>query len=59
MEEIKLYLFVLSMVFTIRYVAEFVFKLAQTGDSEPIVLTKLERSFLYLALSYIITYIII
>ena len=59
MQEIKLFLFILSIIFMIRYIAEFVFKLVQDGESEPIVLSKLEGTFLYLSISYIITYILI
>ncbi len=59
MEEIKLFLFVLSILYTFRYTTEFVFKLVRDDESTPILLSKLEGTFLYLALAYIITYILI
>jgi hypothetical protein len=56
--EIKLFLFVLSIIYTLRFVVELVIRLFQT-DPDPINLTKLEQFSHYVALSYIITYIII
>jgi hypothetical protein len=58
MPEIKLFLFVLSIIYTLRYIFEFVFKLTQE-DSQPMKLTKIEGIFLYFATSYIITYFLI
>jgi hypothetical protein len=58
MQEIKLFLFVLSIIYTLRYIFEFVFKLTQE-DSQPMKLTKIEGIVLYFATSYIITYFLI
>ena len=58
MQEIKLFLFVLSIIYSLRYIFEFVFKLTQE-DSQPIKLSKVEGIFLYFAASYIITYFLI
>jgi hypothetical protein len=55
---IELYLFILSIVFILRFVGEFVVKLFIT-DAEPLSLTKYEKVFFYLTFSYIITYILI
>jgi hypothetical protein len=57
-QEIKLFLFVLSIVYSIRIVVEFVFKLTQENP-EPMKLSKLEQTVQVFALSYIITYILI
>jgi len=58
MEQFKLFLFVLSIIYSIRVVVEFVIKLTQ-DNPEPMTLTKLENIALLLSLSYIITYILI
>jgi hypothetical protein len=58
MEQIKLFLFVLSLIYTLRFVFEFVFKLTQENP-EPLVVKELEKVFLYLSSAYIITYILI
>lgn len=58
MLEIKIFLFVLSIVYSLRYIAEFVIKLIQE-ESEPMKLSKVEGIFLYFAISYIITYFLI
>jgi hypothetical protein len=58
MQEIKLFLFVLSIVYSLRYIFEFVIKLTQE-DSQPIKLSKVEGILLYIASSYIITYFLI
>lgn len=58
MPEIKIFLFVLSIVYSLRYIAEFVIKLIQE-ESEPMKLSKVEGIFLYFAISYIITYFLI
>ena len=58
MQEIKLFLFVLSIVYTLRIVVEFSMKLTQENP-EPMKLTKLEQTLQLISLSYIITYILI
>jgi hypothetical protein len=58
MEQIKLFLFVLSLIYTLRFIFEFVFKLTQENP-EPLVVKELEKVFLYLSSAYIITYILI
>lgn len=58
MQEIKLFLFVLSIIYSIRIVVEFVIKLTQENP-EPMKLSKVEQAIQVIALSYIITYILI
>jgi hypothetical protein len=58
MLEIKIFLFVLSTIFSLRYVFEFVVKLIM-NNTEPIKLSKVEGVLLYLSTSYIITYFLI
>lgn len=58
MEQIKLYLFVLSLIYTFRFIFEFVFKLTQENP-EPLVIKEIEKIFLYLGSTYIITYFFI
>lgn len=58
MEQIKLFLFVLSLIYTLRFVFEFVFKLTQENP-EPLVIKEIEKVFLYLTSAYIITYFLI
>ena len=58
MQEIKLYLFVLSIIFLLKYVVDFGLKL-MSNNTEPVTLSKVEGVFLYLTTSYIITYCII
>ena len=55
---IELFVFVLSVVFILRFVGEFVVKLIQTTP-DPLEINKYEKVILYIAVSYIITYIII
>jgi len=57
-EQIKLFLFILSLVFTLRFVFEFIIKLFQE-EPQPMEVNSVKEVFIYLALSYIITYIII
>lgn len=52
------FLLVLSIINVLRFVLEFAFKLIQENP-EPLEVTKTETVFLYLSLSYIITYFII
>ena len=58
MQEIKLFLFVLSVVYSIRIIVEFILKLTQENP-EPMKLSKVEQAVQVFALSYIITYILI
>ena len=51
------FLFILSIVYLVKYILEFIFKLIST-EAEPIRISKLEGVFYYLAVSYIITYIL-
>ena len=58
MEQIKLFLFVLSIIYTLRFLVEFVIRLTQENP-EPMTVTKLEQTIQLVSLSYIITYILI
>jgi hypothetical protein len=58
MQEIKLFLFVLSIIYSIRIIVEFILKLTQENP-EPMKLSKVEQAIQVFALSYIITYILI
>ena len=57
-EQIKLFLFVMSIIYTLRFVVEFVVRLTQENP-EPMKLSKVEQAIQVFALSYIITYILI
>tara|TARA_B110000444_G_scaffold258736_1_gene300457 strand:+ start:8392 stop:8571 length:180 start_codon:yes stop_codon:yes gene_type:complete len=54
---IELYILVLSIVFVLRFVLEFIAKLFIT-TAEPLSINKYEKVTLYFVISYIITYII-
>jgi len=56
--ELKLFLLILSLVFALRFVFEFVFKLFQENP-EQINVNKTEKVLLHIAIAYIITYILI
>lgn len=58
MELIKIFLFVLSLIYTLRFVFEFLLKLTQENP-EPLVIKEIEKVFLYLTSAYIITYFLI
>jgi hypothetical protein len=58
MTEIKIFLFILSIVYTLRFVIEFIFKLFEENPSV-ITISKYNQVFLYLTISYIITYFFI
>lgn len=58
MLQIKLFFFILSIVYLSRFIVELVVKLTQ-DNTEPMVTTKVEKSLQLIALSYIITYILI
>lgn len=57
MLQIKLFFFILSIVYLSRFIVELVVKLTQ-DNTEPMVTTKVEKSLQLIALSYIITYIL-
>jgi hypothetical protein len=58
MEQIKLYLFVLSIIYSLRFLISFGVRLTQENP-EPMKLSKVEDSLLLFSLSYIITYFLI
>jgi hypothetical protein len=58
MSEIKIFLFILSIIYTSRFVIEFIFKLFEENPSV-LVISKNNQIFLYFAISYIITYFFI
>jgi hypothetical protein len=58
MEQIKLFLFVLSILYSLRVIIEFVMKLTQ-DNPQPMTLGKVENISLLLSISYIITFILI
>ena len=57
-EEIKLFLLVLSVLYTTVFGFNFVLKLFQ-DNPEPMKISKLDGALLYVAVSYIITYFLI
>ena len=58
MDEIKLFLFILSLMFICKNIIVFSVKLFET-DPEPMTLTTTEKILLYLSFSYVITSIIL
>jgi hypothetical protein len=58
MEQIKIFLFVLSIIYTLRFIFEFIMKLTQENP-EPLVIKEVEKVFLYFSSAYIITYFLI
>ena len=52
------FLLVLSTIYVVRFVVEFGIKLLQ-DNPEPLEISKTETVFMYMAISYIITYILI
>jgi len=58
MLQVKLFFFVLSIIYILRFMVELVIRITQ-DNAEPISLSKYEQYFYYVALSYIITYILI
>ena len=57
MLQIKLFFFVLSIIYNLRFLVELGIKLLQ-DNTEPMKLTKVEQTILLISLSYIITYIL-
>jgi hypothetical protein len=58
-EQLKLYLFILSIIFVLRYLIELIFKFLIIEEPTPIVVTNTGEVFLYLSISYIITFLIL
>jgi hypothetical protein len=58
MTEIKIFLLVLSIIYSLKFVFQFVLKLTQETP-EPIEVNKVEQTLLYFAVSYIITFFLI
>jgi hypothetical protein len=56
--EIKLFLFVLSIVYELKFVAEFIFRLTIENPT-PLEVKEIEKIFLYFSIAYTITYILI
>jgi hypothetical protein len=56
--EIKLFLFVLSMVFELRFISTFIYQLTRETPEE-LKISEVEKTLLYFATAYIITYILI
>lgn len=57
-EEIELFVLVLSILYTLNFIVEFVLRLTEE-DPKPMTLTKLEKISYLASLSYIITYFLI
>jgi hypothetical protein len=57
MQQIKLFFFVLSIIYVLRFFVELGIRLLQ-DSTEPMKITKLEQSLQLISLSYIITYIL-
>ena len=58
MEQIKLFLFILSLIYNFRFIIEFVVKLFQENPSI-LKISKTDQVFLYFSISYFITYFFI
>jgi hypothetical protein len=58
LQEFKLFLFVLSIIYTLRFIIELAIRLFQENP-DALTLSKVEQIAHYVALSYIITYILI
>jgi Na+-driven multidrug efflux pump len=56
--QIKLFLFVLSIIYILRFIVELAIRLFQ-DNPDALTLSKTEQFLHYVALSYIITYILI
>jgi len=57
MQQIKLFFFVLSIIYILRFIIELGIKLIQ-DNTEPMKVSKLEQIVQIISLSYIITYIL-
>jgi len=58
MHEIKLFLFVLSIIYSLRFLIEFGIKFFQE-EPTPMTINDVEKTILYFTSSYIITYFLI
>jgi hypothetical protein len=58
MTEIKIFLLVLSILYSMKFVLQIVIRMTQENP-EPMNNNKVEESLLYFAVSYIITYFLI
>jgi hypothetical protein len=58
MQEIKLFLFVLSIIYSLRIAVEFGMKLTQ-DNPDPMKISKVEQTLMLFSISFIITYILI
>jgi hypothetical protein len=56
-KQLEIFLFVLSCIFLIKFVILFIYNLTQE-DPKPMTITKTEKPLVYLAISYIITFLI-
>ena len=56
--EIKIFLLILSIIYTLRFIVEFVVKLLQE-EPVPMKISKVNEVLLYFSLTYIITSLII
>ena len=57
MQQIRLFLFVLSIIYTLRFMVELAIRLLQ-DNPDPISVKKYEQYIQYFALSYIITFLL-
>jgi hypothetical protein len=55
-EQVKFLLFILSSTFILRYFFEFLIKFFFINDPKPIVIKDTKEFFIYLSISYIITF---
>lgn len=55
--KIELFLFILSCVYSLKFVIEFIARFTEK-DPQPMVIDKTNQVFLYMAISYIITFIL-
>lgn len=56
--QIKIFLFILSLVYELRFVVEIILKFFQ-DDPNPLVIKETEKVFLYFSVAYTITYFLI
>jgi hypothetical protein len=57
LQQIKLFLFVLSVIYNLKFIIELTVRLFQ-DNPEPMRLSKLEQFYQFIGLSYIITFIL-
>jgi|LakMenE18May11ns_1017448.scaffolds.fasta_scaffold9945773_5 hypothetical protein len=56
--EIKLFLFVLCLVFELKFIFQFIYQLTRENP-EPLKIKEMDKTLLYFTTAYIITYILI